>query len=419
MSAEINNSVHRQELLKQLIKRLHAGEDFDAVQADFAREFKGVGADEIAAVETELVKQGAVKVEEIQKLCDVHASLFEESIADIHSDKKYDKDHGHPTWILKEENRAIERLFSERIDKHVTELQQGKPSALGALAADLEDLWQIDIHYSKKENLWFPIMERYGITAPPQVMWGVDDEIREKVKSIRGQLDEMLVAGRPPAEKIQNFLQDLKEAKNQIVEMISKEENILIPMVSETFFLTDWRQISEGSAEIGYCLLDDHPTWTPPVEAKAKTVATLTSQGIVQLPTGSFTLETLTRVLNTLPIDITFVDANDEVGYFSQSSERIFPRTEAIIGRKVVNCHPPASMHVVEKILADFKSGARDLAEFYIHLKGMYVYIRYFPIRDDEGTYLGTLEVTQNIAPIQEISGDKRLLDEDSANQTK
>ncbi|PKL10879.1 MAG: PAS domain S-box protein, partial [Spirochaetae bacterium HGW-Spirochaetae-8] len=109
---------------------------------------------------------------------------------------------------------------------------------------------------------------------------------------------------------------------------------------------------------------------------------------------------------------ITFVDANDEVGYFSQASERIFPRTTAIIGRKVINCHPPASMHVVERILNDFKSGARDVADFHIHMGDKFVYIRYFAVRDDSGKYLGTLEVTQNIAGIQKISGDKRLLDE-------
>ncbi len=136
------------------------------------------------------------------------------------------------------------------------------------------------------------------------------------------------------------------------------------------------------------------------------------SQGTIKLPTGHFTPEVLTHVLNTLPIDITFVDANDEVAYFSQANERIFARTTAIIGRKVINCHPPASMHVVEKIVADLKSGARDVADFYIHMGDKYVYIRYFAVRDDKGAYLGTLEVTQNIAEIQKLSGDKRLLDD-------
>ena len=412
MSAEINNSVHRQKLLKGLIERLHAGDDFDRVKADFAREFEGVGADEIAAVEKELIDHGGVKVEEVQKLCDVHASLFKGSVADIHADKNQTKDHGHPTWVLKEENRALERLLSDRIDVHAQAMGKGDLKAIGALVEDLKDLWQIDKHYSKKENLWFPIMERYGITAPPKVMWGVDDEIRDMVKLTRKTLDELIASGRPSPGKVDGFLGDLEAMKEKIVEMISKEEDILIPMVSEVFFLPDWRQITEGSAEIGYCLLDDHPTWNPPEEVKPSMDKASLSQGKVTLPTGSFSPEILTRVLNTLPVDITFVDANDEVAYFSQASERIFPRTTAIIGRKVVNCHPPASMHIVERIIDDFKSGKRDVAEFHIHLGEVFAHIRYFAVRDDDGTYLGTLEVNQNIAPIQKLEGDKRLLDE-------
>ena len=409
MSAEINNSVHRQEVLRELIARLHAGETVDQVKARFAQEFEGVGADEIAAAEKALMESG-VKVEEIQSLCDVHASLFKGSIAEIHGEKNKTKDEGHPSWLLKEENRGIERLLTTRMDIHADQLAQGDPRALILVQQDLELLWQIDRHYAKKEYLWFPIMERYGITAPPKVMWGVDDEIRGKVKALRAEVQE-LGAARPSPQVVRAFLDDIAKAREQIVEMISKEENILIPMVSEVFFSPDWRQIAEGTAEIGYCLLDEHGTWKPEEQPQPAPAAAFTlSGGVVTLPTGSFSPEILTAVLNTLPIDITFVDKNDEVQYFSQSSERVFARTTAIIGRKVINCHPPASMHVVEKILKDFKSGKKDMEEFYIHMKDLYIHIRYYAVRDATGAYLGTLEVTQNIAPIQKISGDKRLL---------
>ena len=411
MSAEINNSVHRQEVLRELITRLHAGESVDDVKARFAQEFEGVGADEIAAAEKALMESG-VKVEEIQSLCDVHASLFKGSIAEIHGDKNKTKDEGHPSWLLKEENRGIERLLTTRLDIHADQLAQGDPRALALVQEDLELLWQIDRHYAKKEYLWFPIMERYGITAPPKVMWGVDDEIRGKVKALRAEVQE-LGAARPTPQALKVFLSDIATVREQIVEMISKEENILIPMVSEVFFSPDWRQIAEGTAELGYCLLDEHATWKPEDQPKnAPPVAAAMSGGVVTLPTGTFTPEILTAVLNTLPIDITFVDKNDEVQYFSQSSERVFARTTAIIGRKVINCHPPASMHVVEKILNDFKAGRKDMEEFYIHMKDLYIHIRYYAVRDATGAYLGTLEVTQNIAPIQKISGDKRLLSE-------
>ncbi|MFA5570083.1 MAG: DUF438 domain-containing protein [Sphaerochaetaceae bacterium] len=411
MSGEINNSVKRQELLKDLINRLHSGDDFDAVKADFAKEFDGVGADEIAAVEKVLIDEGHVSVAEVQKLCDVHASLFEGSVAEIHADKNKTKEEGHPSWILKEENRAIERLFENRINPHTEELEQKDISAVQRLTDDFTLLWQIDIHYSKKENLWFPIMERYGITAPPQVMWGVDDDIRAMIKKVRSTLTEFSGKRSLKEDEITRLTSEIEEAKHNVYEMISKEENILIPMVSEVFFATDWRHIREQSPEIGYCLLDDHPSFDIPEESvlSAKESSAVT-EGVVTLPTGSFTAETLTHVLNSLPVDITFVDANDEVGYFSQASERIFPRTTAIIGRKVANCHPPASVHIVEKIVDDFKSGKSDSEEFYIKLGDKYVYIRYFAVRDENNVYLGTLEVSQNIAPIQQISGEKRLL---------
>ncbi len=394
---------HREKLLKDLIKRLHAGDDFDKVREEFAAEFTGVSAQEIADVEKSLVEQGEVKIEEIQKLCDVHATLFEGSIAAVSPGKQKDSEVGHPVWVLKEENRAIERLFSERIDPNSQRLRDGDKTAVEALEADLADLWQIDNHYSRKENLWFPIMERYGITAPPQVMWGVDDEIRAAIKEARATLSW---------EKRDAFLKQMEEVKTTVLSMISKEEDILSPMVSEVFFLTDWRQIADESAEAGFCLMDDHPEWTPPKLEDAKVDSSLLSSGVVKLPSGSFTPEMLTRVLNILPIDITVVDANDEVLYFSQSSERIFTRTTAIIGRNVSNCHPPASVHIVERILNEFKSGERDEAEFYIHLGERYIHIRFWPIRDEEGNYMGTIEVAQDIAPLQKLKGDKRLLDE-------
>jgi uncharacterized protein len=412
VSAEINNSVHRQEVLKDLIAKLHAGVSADEVKAQFAKEFDGVGAEEIAAAEKALMQSG-VKVEEIQSLCDIHASIFKGSIAEIHGEKDKTKQEGHPSWLLKEENRAIERLLENRINIHTAQLSEGKPSAIVLLHEDFELLWQIDRHYSKKENLWFPIMERYGITAPPRVMWGVDDEIRNKIKAIRNKLKDLSEGGRPESKVIASLVDNISNVKEQIIEMISKEENILIPMVSEVFFSVDWKQISEGTAEIGYCLLDGHPASLPlAAMVDATTKPSAMSEGMVHLPTGSFSPEILTAVLNTLPIDITFVDKNDEVLYFSQSSERVFARTTAIIGRKVTNCHPPASMHVVEKILEDFKSGKKDMEEFYIHMKDLYIYIRYYAVRSTSGEYLGTLEVTQNIAPIQKITGDKRLLSE-------
>lgn len=132
---------------------------------------------------------------------------------------------------------------------------------------------------------------------------------------------------------------------------------------------------------------------------------------IITLETGSFTIKELESLLNTLPVDITFVDRDDSVKYFSQTKDRIFIRTKAVIGRKVQQCHPQKSLHVVNQIIEDFRSGKRDSAEFWINLNNRLIYIRYFAVRDKDGSYLGTLEVTQDITDIKKIEGEKRLLD--------
>jgi len=402
---------YRQQLLQQLIERLHDGDDFDAVHADFKAEFENVDASEIADMEKELMAKGVVNVEDVQRLCDVHAALFEGSVAAIHGDKDKTKDLGHPTWVLREENKAITKLIAEHLEPHIRALKENNLAALINLEADLEKLWEIDTHYSVKENLWFPIMERYGITAPPQVMWGVDDEIRALIKESRAKLDAIIKSDKKDQKEIDSFIETLEEAKVKVIDMISKEENILIPMVSEVFFATDWRQIKEQTPEIGYTLLHDHPTFKILKETATTTKEATSDQGKIVLPSGSFNAETLKHLLNTLPFDITFVDSDDKVAYFSQSNERIFPRATTVIGRSVHNCHPPSSVDVVEKIISQFKSGEKDDAEFYIHIKDRYIYIRYFAVRNEKGEYLGTAEISQDIAPIQKISGDKRLLD--------
>ncbi len=410
MSAEIRNSDRRSELLKDMIKRLHDGEQFEAVKKEFSKVFDGIGADEIADAERKLIDAGEVSVEEVQRLCDVHSALVHGSVAQIHGEKKVDEILGHPAWLLKKENQKIEKLVNS-ITTNIEKLSQGDVTALPIITSDLRELKKIDSHYAKKENLWFPLMERYGITAPPKVMWGVDDEIRGMIKEATSIFDEMLNSPKPDSHKRELFASQIKSANEKILEMINKENEILIPMVSEVFNSKDWKIIHEGLDEFNHFYVENVPSWNDVGSKKEPSITSL-SQDFIQLPSGHFTPEVLTKVLNTLPIDITFVDKNDEVAYFSQSNERIFPRTTAIIGREVTNCHPPASVHVVTKILDEFKSKKRDLAEFYIHLGSTYVHIRYYAVRDDNGEYLGTLEVTQNIAPIQTISGDKRLLDD-------
>lgn len=405
MSEEINNREYRQQVLKELISQLHEGKGVEEVKDRFASVFGNVSAEEIAQAEQALIENG-LPVSEVQRLCDVHAAIFKGSIEEIHRPSDLSQIPGHPAHTLKEENRAIERLVEE-VRGQLSLLPDGV--AVKRLGDGLERLAEIDRHYVKKENLFFPYMEQYGITAPPKVMWGVDDEIRGQLKEIRSKL------GTEDALQLSELIEVLL---NKVTDMIFKEENIMLPMLVENLTQDEWKAIAGESRDLGYCLIDGVPDWEPAADKEADAVrAEQTVQatpGAITMPTGILEAEELTRMLDTLPIDITFVGKDDTVKYFSQGAERVFPRTKAIIGRKVSNCHPPASVHIVEKLVEDFKSGRKDHEDFWIRMGDKYILIRYFAVRSESGEYLGVLEVTQNIQPIQAIQGEKRLVTEDA-----
>lgn len=397
MSEYINNKERRKKALKSIIAQLHEGKSVDEVKEQFDKEFKNVSANEISAAEQALISEG-VGVGEIQKLCDVHAAVFKGSIEDIHKETDQTQMPGHPVYILKRENRIIETWIEKNIRPYLDKLD----NTVEKLLDGLKQLQKIDIHYSKKENLLFPYMEKHGITAPPKVMWGVDDEIRGMIKQSITKLEEAgFVSG-----EIKLFIESTIE---KTLEMIYKEENIMLPMLLEALNQEDWKIIANESVEIGY-LYDTVPRWNPPSAEKTTEQPVDDIPGTIKLPSGIFQLKELIHMLNTLPFDITFVDKDDKVKFFSQGSDRIFARTKAIIGRDVSNCHPPASVHVVQKIVEDFKSGKKDHEDFWIKMGDRYVYIRYFAVRGYSNEYLGVVEVTQNIAPIQEIKDEKRLM---------
>lgn len=402
MSQEINNREYRKNVIKNLLRKLHDGQTVDDVKQEFDDAFSGVSASEISEAEQALISEG-MPVSEVQRLCDVHSAVFKGSIEEIHAAEDNSQIPGHPAHTLKAENRAIEQLIAGRV-RPALDAFLNDPKAAGELSSALLDLKQIDLHYLRKENLFFPYMEQYGITAPPKVMWGVDDEIRALIKESAGLAE---AGSKQVAEK-------LEETLTRVEEMIFKEEQILLPMLQETLTTQEWKKIADESDDLGYCLIPQPPAWTPAEEPAEHSESAPVSpdHDVITLPTGFLSPVELTNLFNTLPVDITFVGKDDTVRYFSESSERVFPRTKAIIGRKVSNCHPPASVHIVEGIVADLKSGKKDHEDFWIKMGDKYVYIRYFAVRDEKGEYLGVLEVTQNIAPIQQISGEKRLVSE-------
>jgi len=407
MSEVINNREYRQKVLKELIGELHEGKSVDEVKARFEKLIDGVSPSEISEMEQALIREG-MPVSEVQRLCDVHAAVFKGSIEEIHRPESEADTPGHPIHTFKEENRALEALVNEKLLPAVKDAESEDSGDYASLLSDIfRELWEIDKHYSRKENLLFPYMEKYDITAPPKVMWGVDDEIRAQIKEVMALLKDSNADKKETLEKA-------AAAGDRVLEMIFKEENILFPMVLETLTEDEWMEIEKSSDEIGYCLYKPAMRWLPMrTEASgAEKPKVEETAGYVHFDAGFMLPEEINALLNTLPIDMTFVDKNGEVKYFSQGKERIFARPKTIIGRQVSNCHPPASAHIVEGIVADLMSGKKDHEDFWIKMGEKYVYIRYFAVRNAKGEYLGTVEVSQDIKPIQDITGEKRLVED-------
>ena len=194
--------------------------------------------------------------------------------------------------------------------------------------------------------------------------------------------------------------------------MFYKEEHILLPLCFGNFTEQDWSHIWAVSPRYGWCLVEPKKGYQPSQAVVRETVK-MEKTDAVRLPTGHLSLDQLIGIFSTLPVDLTFVDADDRVAFFSEGPDRIFARSTAILGRQVQNCHPPKSVETVERILEDFRSGAQDVAEFWIQSRGQFVHVRYFAVRDSAGVYLGTLEVTQECTRIRSLEGERRLLEYD------
>lgn len=411
MSEASNNQLERKEALKQVIQQLHQGKSVEEVQEQFAALIEDVGAADIAEIEQALIEEGMPE-SEIQRLCDVHVAVFRDS---LEQEEKPDTVPGHPVYTFLAENAAAGRVLDALEETLQTVKNEPSEDHLDKTKKQLEELREYEKHYLRKENVLFPFLEKHGFSGPSTVMWGIHDEIREDWKN----LEDLLSEG--PGDDREEFGSRIDEVVEPLAtairEMFYKEENILYPAALERLSGEEWWQIRVQSPEIGYCYVTPGDQW-PPEETALETLGALdkgesprSSAGLLHLDTGTLTPEEINLLLSHLPVEISFVDADDEVRFFSQGGERIFTRSPAVIGRKVQKCHPPASVHRVEEILDDFHAGRRDVAEFWIQMGGRFIHIRYFAVRDDKDTYRGTLEVVQDVTHIRELEGERRLLD--------
>ncbi len=406
MSELINNSSIRKEKLKTLLLKIHHGGSEEAVRNELLLSLSQIPYGEVVEVEQELIAEGLPE-EEILDLCDAHSAVLEGRV-DLSALKPVVE--GHPVDVFRKENEEIRKL-SNAIFALISEINRETEADISDKITKLRGLFNtlfdVDKHYQRKEYLLFPYLEKAGITGPPKVMWGKHDEIRDLIK---GSI-EVLQTTEMTNEEFGAVAEIvLTIAATAAKEMITKEEEILFPMSLDVLTEADWYEISKQSLEIGYCLYDPQVDWKPEWAEEQSINASQKSGSHVQLPSGSFSAEEIMAILNTLPVDITFVDKDDKVKYFSQSAERIFQRNRAILNRDVRHCHPPASAHIVDKIIDDFKSGRQSRAPFWINMGPKMIHIEYFALRNDKGEYLGTLEVSHNVTPYRELEGDQRIL---------
>lgn len=401
----------KKKIMKKIIAQLHSGTPVSEVKETFKRFLGGIGPLEIAKIEQELIKGGMPR-KEIQRLCDVHLAVFREQL----EKQKLEVPLGHPISILAEEHKILLQL-SEKLNTIVNRIQEA--SNVGDVADEAkqlkhiaEELLDAEKHYLREENVLFPFLEKHGITEPPAVMWIEHNQIRDTKKQLYS------IVKNYSAISFQDFRKQLGETAKSLGNILSshffKENNILFPTALRVVTDEEWKDIRKEFDEIGYCCFTpQHLTEMPPTEEieKRKTETIIAPKGMLQFETGVLSKEEVEAILDSLPVDISFVDREDRVKYFNKAEERIFVRTKAVLGRKVQLCHPQKSVHIVDKILESFKTGKKDVAGFWIQKDKSLIHIRYFAVRDRNGKYLGTMEVTQDITDIKKIKGQKRLLD--------
>jgi len=440
MSSKVNK-LNKEELaervaaLKNALRRLHEGADPKEVKEEIKEVLKGLRPWEIPVVEQELVKEG-VSPEEIVALCDAHIELFKDALRGPEELK--DVPEGHPLKELLNENEEIVK-DAENLMLYARALLSSSNEGtlkeyVKAMSELTRKLFGVRAHYIKLQMLLYPYLERRGLTAVPRVLWVKEDQILAKVKLLAKRLRE----GAPRGE-LARIATDLA---NALIDMVYRENNILLPTAKALLSEGEWAAIALEAPSLGKYggrkEVKEGAKWVPreppkwpyelskedmiseetlsalPKEVKAvigeaDTYSPVTEDSL-SLSVGYLTRKELNAILRTLPLDISFIDADDRLKYWSPG-KRIFPRTRTVIGRKVDYCHPPKSVHVVRRLIEEFKSGKRDSAEFWIRVNGRLIYIRYYPVRGENGEYLGTLEVVQDVTRIKELEGEKRLLD--------
>ena len=386
----------RVEQLKSFLKRLGTGEELGAVREDFVSQFAHVEASEIMKAEQGLMREGT-PLAEVQQLCDLHSALFHGSTIHEQMDAEHAKVEavleaqeksqsvvtlvetvGHPLNRLTEENKALEALI---------EATKVKVASKTATVDNVNEVRQVSIHYAKKGDLLYPHLKvAYDISGPSLVMWTVDGDIRDGF----GRLAR--------AESIDDaWYEEFDGLLTRAQEMIYKEQNILFPICAENFSTEEWYQIYKDTEQYEEIFGVERVAWAEAESAlAAKAAPTSGDSNTIALIGGSLTLEQLDAMLNTMPMEITFVDHVDINRYFNDG-EKVFKRPTTAIGRDVFSCHPPKVEPIVRGIIESFRNGERDNVAVWLEKVGRPFYVNYMAVRDQNNNYLGTLELVQDM----------------------
>lgn len=389
MGEAMGNNKEKEDRLREIVRDLNEGTDIRKVKKRFDKLIRNISPEEIANVEQSLINEG-VPVEQVQKLCDIHVQVFDEALKKQRRTKVLP---GHPVHTYRQENKELKKR-----------IRLLKGSFNSDFLNKLKDVKMIELHYIRKENQLFPFLESVGFTGPSKVMWGKHDEIRTMLREI----EELFQQG-----DITILRSRTRELIKALKNMVFMEEKILFPTSLRKLPDRAWSDIRKGEASIGYCWIEPGNLWDVNLlkDSDTKSEPDIDRNDKIPLDTGELTSFQINLLLKNLPFDVTYVDENDKVAYYTEGKERIFPRSPGIIGRDVSNCHPPKSVNVVEKIVEALKKGEKEQAEFWIQMNGMFIHIRYFPLFDDKGNYKGIIEVSQEVAGIRSLEGERRLLD--------
>lgn len=398
----------KKEMLKEMIKQLHEGVSPQKVKEKFKQVLKDTSPEDIARIEQELVKEGMPR-EELQRLCEVHLAVFGEQVQRQEPHVSID----HPIGILMEEHKILSK-HAERLGILANMIEEACDSvyvgdALTELQSIVKDFVDAEKHYLREENVLFPTMEKHGITEPPAIMWMEHNKIRENKKKLRDLVEKWNTM------QFTDFKTNLGEVAKLLCDILPshffKENNILFPAALQAVTDEEWTEVRKEFDEIGYCCFTPPQLLTTPHAEQPKNEVATAPRGAFEFENGTLTKEEVEAILDTVPIDISFVDKNDTVKYFNKAEKRMFVRTKAVLGRKVHMCHPQKSIQVVNRIVEAFKAGKKDSAEFWITLDNRFVHIRFFAVKGKDGKYLGTAEVVQDITDLKKLDGQRRLLD--------